>query len=146
MFCKVLVVQDAAKMVLRWATWRALGSNLVTFVESWARPLQKVTDCKTLVKHNEKTCFLQCCERSWRLSWLILALGWTMLGNLVAILEQLCDCSIGESVSLDRFGFEKIRIAKNIVRKTQCKCRFFDVLVVLLDVIWELCQAILEAS
>ena len=30
-----------AKMVLRWATWRALGSNLVTFAESWARPLQK---------------------------------------------------------------------------------------------------------
>ena len=55
-------------------------------------------------------------SRSWRPSWLILALGWTMLGNLVAILEQLCDCSIGESVSLDRFGFEKMRIAKNLVK------------------------------
>ena len=55
-------------------------------------------------------------RRSWRPSWLILALGWTMLGNLVAILEQLCDCSIGESVSLDRFGFEKMRIAKNLVK------------------------------
>ena len=39
-----------------------------------------------------------------------------MLGNLVAILEQLCDCSIGASVSLDRFGFEKMRIAKNLVK------------------------------
>ena len=55
-------------------------------------------------------------RRSWRPSWLILALGWIMLGNLVAILEQLCDCSIGESVSLDRFGFEKMRIAKNLVK------------------------------
>ena len=55
-------------------------------------------------------------RRSWRPSWLILALGWTMLGNLVAILEQLCDCSIEESVSLDRFGFEKMRIAKNLVK------------------------------
>ena len=55
-------------------------------------------------------------RRSWRPSWLILALRWTMLGNLVAILEQLCDCSIGESVSLDRFGFEKMRIAKNLVK------------------------------
>ena len=80
-----------AKMAPRCATWRVFGSILVTFVESWARSLRKVTDCKTLVKHNEKTCFLQCCERSWRLSWLILALGWTMLGNLVANLEQLCD-------------------------------------------------------
>ena len=42
-----------------------------------------------------------------------------MLGNLVAILEQLCDCSIGESVSLDRFGFEKMRIAKNIVKHNE---------------------------
>ena len=108
-----------AKMALRCATWRAFGSILVTFVESWARSLRKVTDCKTLVKHNEKTGFLQCCERSWRLSWLILALGWTMSGNLVAILEQLCDCSIGESVSLDRFGFEKMRIAKNIVKHNE---------------------------
>ena len=122
MFCKVLVVQDAAKMLLRWATWRALGSNLVTFVESWARPLQKVTDCKTLIKHNENVCFLQCWERSWRLSWLILALGWTMLGNLVAILEQLCDCSIGESVSLDRFGFEKMRIAKSTIKHNENAC------------------------
>ena len=55
-------------------------------------------------------------RRSWRPSWFILALSWTMLGNLVAILEQLCDCSIGESVSLDRFGFEKMRIAKNLVK------------------------------
>ena len=39
-----------------------------------------------------------------------------MLGNLVAILEQLCDCSIGESVFLDPFGFEKMRIAKSLVK------------------------------
>ena len=50
----VKMAHVGAKMVLRWATWRALGSNLVTFVESWARSLRKVTDCKTLVKHNEK--------------------------------------------------------------------------------------------
>ena len=37
----VKMVHVGAKMVLRWATWRALGSNLVTFAESWARPLQK---------------------------------------------------------------------------------------------------------
>ena len=53
----VKMVHVGAKMVLRWATWRALGSNLVTFVESWARSLRKVTDCKTLVKHNEKAGF-----------------------------------------------------------------------------------------
>ena len=87
----VKMAHVGAKMVLRWATWRALGSNLVTFVEYWARSLQKMTDCETLVKHNANGGFLQCYERSWRLSWLILALGWTMLGNLVAILEQLCD-------------------------------------------------------
>ena len=46
-----------AKMAPRCATWRVFGSILVTFVESWARSLRKVTDCKTLVKHNEKAGF-----------------------------------------------------------------------------------------
>ena len=103
-------------MVLRWATWRALGSNLVTFAESWARPLQKSDQLQNPRKTPWKLRFFAVPRRSWRPSWLILALGWTMLGNLVAILEQLCDCSIGESVSLDRFGFEKMRIAKNLVK------------------------------
>ena len=49
----VKMAHVGAKMVLRWATWPALGSNLVTFVESWAQTLQKVTECKTLAKHNE---------------------------------------------------------------------------------------------
>ena len=105
-----------AKMVLRWATWRALGSNLVTFAESWARPLQKSDQLQNPRKTQRKLKFFAVPRRSWRPTWLILALGWTMLGNLVAILEQLCDCSIGESVSLDRFGFEKMRIAKNLVK------------------------------
>ena len=56
----VKMARVGAKMVLRWATWRALGSNLVTFVEYWARSLQKMTDCETLVKHNANGGFLQC--------------------------------------------------------------------------------------
>jgi len=107
----VKMAHVGAKMVLRWATWRALGSNLVTFVEYWARSLPKMTDCETLVKQNANGGFLQCYERSWRLSWLILALGWTMLGNLVAILEQLCDKMY--------LKLQKMHIAKTLVKHNE---------------------------